>query len=624
MVIYSFVVKLVFLYSTLQIQATHTVAQTPISCAVGESLFKLNVQTDVKGSNISWEVVDVAYGKPRFKSPVYTNEAKSYSHQKCYDDKSCYKFVIRNLDGDSLQKSETNYTATFGGTLVAASMGHRVYSSDGGDFGTLCRLDSNGRTIEVFGNSGGSSDYGYMFDVRAKEKQELMIFRFAAIHTKRIMNYKYRVYTKNGSYRGYEQNPTVWTLVGDATVMGAGANQYTGTASFKSPDFVTVLAETTQAFYVVLDQPDLVYTNGAGLGLQPGTLSHSFGNLNVFAGVATGKDFSGPTGNTAVVNGKISIGYTTVYATGSPTKSPFPVTSSPTAAPFDQEHLDCNEFESIASIKIQTDDFGSETTWDIVDVYGANKLIKSGGPYPDKVKTYQLDFCLELNGCYKFVLRDSKADGIKGDGRGATVIWDDVVQMKPVPGYSPAFSSIGVDFGRMCFPDGGEILSVGRTGDRKSQAIMFDIKAKKNVMIKRFNFVHIADTEKYNLKVYTKNGSYKGYENDPTHWILVQDIKVAGSGSTAYTSIANFAGNQAVPILSETTQAFYVVLDKPGLMFSDPGTLKEADVWKSFDEMDVLVGGFTDSVFGAFGGLAGFDGQLEYAPARVNSTLATA
>jgi len=62
-------------------------------------------------------------------------------------------------------------------------------------------------------------------------------------------------------------------------------------------------------------------------------------------------------------------------------------------------------------ITLQTDNYGSETTWELLDNNG--NLIQSGGPYTDVINGETLTFnsCLP-NGCYKFKIYDSFGDGI--------------------------------------------------------------------------------------------------------------------------------------------------------------------------------------------------------------------
>ena len=63
------------------------------------------------------------------------------------------------------------------------------------------------------------------------------------------------------------------------------------------------------------------------------------------------------------------------------------------------------------SLQLILDDYGSETSWEVYDDFGA--VVASGGPYQDfqNGKKINATFCLE-DGCYTFVIYDDYGDGI--------------------------------------------------------------------------------------------------------------------------------------------------------------------------------------------------------------------
>lgn len=71
---------------------------------------------------------------------------------------------------------------------------------------------------------------------------------------------------------------------------------------------------------------------------------------------------------------------------------------------------------------IETDCWGTETTWEITDSSGANVLY-NGGNYADNMNgtTETESFCL-AEGCYKLKMYDSYGDGMHGDGTGNCTI----------------------------------------------------------------------------------------------------------------------------------------------------------------------------------------------------------
>lgn len=63
------------------------------------------------------------------------------------------------------------------------------------------------------------------------------------------------------------------------------------------------------------------------------------------------------------------------------------------------------------SLSITIDDYGSETTWEVVNAGG--EVVHAGGPYTDNNdgQQFQYDLCL-ADGCYDFIVYDSYGDGM--------------------------------------------------------------------------------------------------------------------------------------------------------------------------------------------------------------------
>ncbi|MCH8993296.1 MAG: hypothetical protein IIA44_16280, partial [Acidobacteria bacterium] len=78
------------------------------------------------------------------------------------------------------------------------------------------------------------------------------------------------------------------------------------------------------------------------------------------------------------------------------------------ATPFDASGA-CTIPDSIITVEILTDDFGGETTWELVE-QGVG-VIASGGPYPNATLiTVDVDVC--STSCYDFTIFDTFGDGI--------------------------------------------------------------------------------------------------------------------------------------------------------------------------------------------------------------------
>ena len=77
------------------------------------------------------------------------------------------------------------------------------------------------------------------------------------------------------------------------------------------------------------------------------------------------------------------------------------------------------------SISLTTDNFGSETTWQVMDV-SSDTILASGGPYSSNSIQDIPDVFVDGTGCYVFIIYDSYGDGIFGDGN-YSVSYDSVV-----------------------------------------------------------------------------------------------------------------------------------------------------------------------------------------------------
>eukprot|EP00980_Cylindrotheca_fusiformis_P006433 scaffold1375_cov137-Cylindrotheca_fusiformis.AAC.22 len=140
---------------------------------------------------------------------------------------------------------------------------------------------------------------------------------------------------------------------------------------------------------------------------------------------------------------------------GSPTPTPLPTprptppphpspspTSSPTPAP-----LNCAGTDLKFDFTLNTDDFGTETSWDVVNAKGEKVLSESGFANHSKYRTRE---CIPI-GCYWMTIYDTYGDGLsEGDAdTGYKLVVDGLVEQE----------SGGVDFGvevdfefGICFP----------------------------------------------------------------------------------------------------------------------------------------------------------------------------
>ncbi len=96
---------------------------------------------------------------------------------------------------------------------------------------------------------------------------------------------------------------------------------------------------------------------------------------------------------------------------------------------------------------------------------------------------------------------------------------------------------------------------------------MFDIVAINNVQVQSFD-VNI-DPGSYTIEVYTKNGTWQGFETNASAWTLVATTSVSSAGSGNPTAL-NL--NLAIPINAGDRQAFYVTVVSSTTMNYTNGT----------------------------------------------------
>jgi hypothetical protein len=110
----------------------------------------------------------------------------------------------------------------------------------------------------------------------------------------------------------------------------------------------------------------------------------------------------------------------TTFPSESPSNMPSMVV--PESCPAAGQHL--------FTFEITTDLWGSQTTWELVDVKRGGTVLLSGGPYADGAfNYYRYGMCVDDESCYKIVIKDSNADGLFSvmDGNGYKAIYDGMV-----------------------------------------------------------------------------------------------------------------------------------------------------------------------------------------------------
>jgi len=183
-----------------------------------------------------------------------------------------------------------NFFFEFNSTTVVNRLGWEVEILATGGGGGGCTPND----LTTF-FTGGNSFAGNMFDVTASGADDVLIDKFDVNVT--AGSGTISVYTRPGSYVGFEGAAAGWTLMGSEVVTGAGSNLPTQV----NVGGLTIPAGQTYGFYVtVSDYPSLTmnYTNGDNV--------FSDANITIATGVGKGNpDFTGSTFASRSWNGTI-------------------------------------------------------------------------------------------------------------------------------------------------------------------------------------------------------------------------------------------------------------------------------------------------------------------------------
>ena len=168
----------------------------------------------------------------------------------------------------------------------------------------------------------GPAAPGNQFDVKASSGN---FIRITGFNVRIRSGTTVSVYTKQGTYKGFETNITAWgNPIQTVTVTSNGRGNLTPLPPLPNP--IVIPSGGTQAFYIKMDDGNLEYTQGSAE--DEGKLYISDGNLDFFYGI-------GVSGNTQfrtrIWNGRID--YQVLASAPAPTPQPTPMpTPLPTPA----------------------------------------------------------------------------------------------------------------------------------------------------------------------------------------------------------------------------------------------------------------------------------------------------
>lgn len=113
---------------------------------------------------------------------------------------------------------------------------------------------------------------------------------------------------------------------------------------------------------------------------------------------------------------------------------------------------------------------------------------------------------------------------------------------------------------------------------------MFDIVALSNIEVNGFN-IHVSSTIVYTVEVWTRTGSFVGFNTSNTGWTMAGTTTVTGMGTGTLTPVPM---SFTVPIAAGQTQAFYVTITSGTFHYTN-GTAVGA-VWVANSDMQLLQG----------------------------------
>lgn len=352
--------------------------------------------------------------------------------------------------------------------------------------------------------------YGAMFDISASSENAIIIHSFD-IHTSATDMSTVVVWTRSGTYTANTMDSIGWTLVCNVEIQANGKGVPTPIPKSK---FTPVMIEQggTQAFYVTLTKPDMIYE------IEDVSVIGDVSSANEDMSFRIGSSmeqypFGGTPENSkgAIWNGIIKyevIPPVTLNPTTSP-PSPFP-SKSPTNRP-------------------------------------SSNPTKRPTPQPTRKPTRS-----------PIVVSKIPPSKIKpNDDHGSTETVTDNISW-----VTPGSSNSGGN----CSPRLNKKFSTDLIFSDKQYGNMFSIQVKEYALVVTSIDVLVETLELFSFRIWTKEGSFKMNENKVHKWTLIASGQLEGKGPTRFTFIP--AGYfESVNLEPNSVQSFYVASDTPVLLY---------------------------------------------------------
>ena len=484
---------------------------------------------------------------------------------------------------------------------------------------------------------GTESGNGIMFEVEATSG---VIVTSMDLNVETTSSRMISVYNLAGSFQGKENDRGVWKRVFSASVTGAGRGQLTklDPSEFSA---VKIYPESSSSFYVVMESHDLLYTVEKELNAVVAKNSQ----LLVRVGKAIDLAFGNVLGNRAFngviyYNASKSNENDQVFADGlaSPIGQPLQLTTPLDAGNYaygimfdviilnDMQimSLDINIPEgSTVFVNVYTltgthrNNEIDPNAWILVfsaSVTGLGKGVAS--PLPaDKFKK----LALRAGSRQAFYITASEAVLQYTNGSRINRVFIENHDMKILEGTSvarPFFggvfaprrfngaihyqlvgdpaASMGREFGGMTAADAvseamGQlsVLQLKMSGSSGSYGVMFDIMVDNQIVVSGID-IHTSVVDKtFSAKVFTKEGSHKGFELDVgdgirSSWKIVGESELTGYGQGRFTPLPDF--QDPINIGPGKTQAFFVILKTSELRYDTPDPALEGEEIDAYDQ----------------------------------------
>lgn len=140
---------------------------------------------------------------------------------------------------------------------------------------------------------------------------------------------------------------------------------------------------------------------------------------------------------------------------------------------------------------------------------------------------------------------------------------------------------------------------------------MFSVQALRDVAVTSMS-TFFRSTSEGLVKVYTKSGTYAGFEANETAWTLIYDNTISQNGKDVLTQLGSFVNNTKVVIGKGEVQSFYVYSPSNMAYRQEPGLL-EGDLVLSDNSLNFYAG-----IAIAFGF---FDEGQRYSPREFSGIL---